>query len=138
VSANVDLVRSIHAAWVRGDFSSVDWADPEIEYVWIGGPSPGRDTGVAGMIERFRDDWLRTWADFRVEPGEYRELDGGRVLVLTNFSGRGKMSGLEIGQIRQELAMLFCIRDGQVTRFINYWERDRAFADLGLTPDSGT
>ena len=46
-SANVDLVRAICAAWERGDFGSIDWAHPEMEYVMSGGPSPGRFHGAA-------------------------------------------------------------------------------------------
>jgi ketosteroid isomerase-like protein len=131
MSENLDLVRSITAAWERGDYGSVEWAHPEIEYVWADGPSPGSRTGVASMIEVFRD-WLSTWEEFRVAMEEYRELDDERVFVLADFSGRGKTSGLELGQMRQQAAMLFCIRDGEVTRLFNYLDREQALADLGL------
>ena len=91
---NVELVRSIYAAWERGDFSSAEWAHPEIEYVQVEGPEPGVWTGLAGMAEGTRD-FLSTWKEFRIEADEYRELDGERVLVLQRHSGRGKTSGVE-------------------------------------------
>ena len=97
-SANLDLVRSIFAAWERGDFSSAEWAHPEIEFVIADGPVPGSWTGLAGMAEGWRG-FLSAWEEFRVEAEEYRELDDERVLVLAHFSARGKTSGLEVGQI---------------------------------------
>ncbi|MDQ6811998.1 MAG: ester cyclase [Actinomycetota bacterium] len=75
---NVEVVRSIFAAWERGDYSSADWAHPEIEFVFADGPTPGRWTGLDGMAEGARE-WLSAWEDFRFEVDEYRELDDERV-----------------------------------------------------------
>jgi ketosteroid isomerase-like protein len=136
VSANLELVRSIYTAWERGDYGSAEWADPEIEFVRADGPSPGSWTGLAGMAEGTRD-WLSAWEDPRVEVDEYRELDDERVLALIRISGRGKRSGLELGQMRTRAAHLFHVRGGKVTRFVDYLDRERAFADLGLAPESG-
>ena len=135
VSANLDLVRSIFAAWERGDFSSVEWADPEIEFVFDGG-HPVSSTGMAGMVEGLRD-FLSAWEGFCVEADEYRELNGDRVLVLTHFSGREKTSELQVAQIWGKGAHLFQVRGGKVKRFVRYWRRERALADLGLSPGAG-
>ena len=134
MSANLDLVRSIYAAWERGDQSSVEWAHPEIEFVMVGGPSPGTWTGLAGIAEAARD-FVSAWEDLRTEAEEYRELDDEQVLVLDHRSGRGKTSGLELSQIRTQGAHLCHIRDGKVTRLVRYMDRDRALADLGLAPE---
>jgi hypothetical protein len=71
----------IHAAWENGDYRSVEWAAPAIEYVIIGGPEPGNWKGVAEMERAWRSV-LSAWEDFRVEALDYQELDGDRVLVF--------------------------------------------------------
>jgi ketosteroid isomerase-like protein len=132
VSENLDLVRSIYADWERGDFTSAEWAHPEIEYVQVGGLSPGSWTGLAGMAEAMRG-LLGAWEGFRVEAVECRELDDERVLVFTRSSGRGKSSGVDLGQIRARERMdVLHIRGGKVTTLITYADRDRALTDLGL------
>jgi ketosteroid isomerase-like protein len=137
MSANLDLVRSIYAAWERGDFSSAEWAHPEIEYVIADGPEPGRWSGLTGMTEGARVN-LNAWEEYRVKAEEYRELDDERILVLLDFSGRGKTSGLELRHVRTHGAQLFHVRDGKVTTHIHYWDRGRAFAELGLAPEGGS
>ena len=132
--ANLDLVRSIYAAWEQGDFSSAEWAHPEIEFVIADGPDPDSWTGLAEMAAAFRDR-VSAWADFRVEADEYRELGGEQVLVLLRaVGGRGKASGHELVRFGELGANLFHIRGAKVMRLVVYFDRDRAFADLGLPP----
>ena len=128
---NVELVQSVCSAWGRGDYSSIEWAHPEIEFVIADGPSPGKWTGLAGMAEGWRT-WLGAWDDFHQEADEYRELDGERVLVFFRGSGRGKTSGLELAQMHHRSAGVFHVQVRKVTRFVAHLDRERAFADLGL------
>jgi ketosteroid isomerase-like protein len=131
-SANLELVRSIFAAWKRGDFSSAEWAHPEIEFSIADGPAPGSWKGLADMAAGWRE-FLSAWEDFHAdEVDEYRELDGERVLALQRFTVRGKTSGLDLRRVRG--ANLFHLHGGKVTRLVLYWDRERALAELGLMP----
>lgn len=135
MSANLDLVRSIYAAWERGDYSSAEWAHPDIEYVIADGPSPGSWTGRAALAEGTRD-WLSALEGFRIEPHEYRELDDDRVLVLINYTGRGRASGLDLGEIQSGGVHIFHVRDGKIRKLVRYLEREHALADLDHSPES--
>jgi ketosteroid isomerase-like protein len=139
-SANLDLVRSIYAEGGGAHFISywaqsnriAEWAHPDIEFVVADGPTAGSFRGVAAMEQSARS-MLGAWEDYRSEVEEWRELDSERVLVLERRSGRGKMSGLEVGT---KGAMVVHVRDGRVTRLIVYYDRECALADLGLAPEA--
>jgi ketosteroid isomerase-like protein len=131
MSENLDLVRSIFAAWERGDFSSAEWAYPEIEFVLAGGVDDGTWTGVVGMGEGFRQ-YVSAWDELHAQAEEYRELDDERVLVLVRMSGRGRISGVEMSRTNTVGGALFRLRDGMVSRLVLYATTDRALADLGL------
>ena len=133
-SSNLDLVRSIYAAIERGDFTNVEWADPEIEYVIADGPAPGTWTGVASMTAGWRDV-LRAWVGLGGGVDECRELDDGRVLVLYRLTGHGRTSGLDLGQMRAQGTSIFSVREGNVSKLVSYLDRERALADLGLAPN---
>lgn len=72
--------------------------------------------------------------DLRAKAEEYRELDDDRVLTLTYLTGRGKTSGIPVGQRGAEV---FQIREGKVTRVDVWFDRSRALVDLSLAPETG-
>jgi ketosteroid isomerase-like protein len=111
-SPNVELARSLFVPWQRGDYSSTDWADPEIEFV-MGDVFP--DPGVYRGVEEMTHAWVRffaTWEGFRFDEPELVDL-GGRVVGLYTIRGRGKSSGAEV---EAHVANALTFRDGKVVR----------------------
>ena len=80
-------------------------------------------------------DVLRAWVGLGGGVDECRELDDGRVLVLYRLTGHGRTSGVDLGQMRAQGASIFSVREGKVSKLVSYLDRDRALADLELTPN---
>jgi ketosteroid isomerase-like protein len=59
-------------------------------------------------------------------------LDDQRVLALVHWQGHGKRSGVDLKHVRSTGAQVFHVRDGKVHRFVHYWDREHALADLDL------
>jgi ketosteroid isomerase-like protein len=137
VSENLEIVKSIFAGWSQGDFTSADWADPEIDFEFADGPTPDRAKGLPGMVELWRS-MLDAWVNLRAVPESFHELDDGRVLVFLRNEGRGRSSGIDIQEISVESANVFELRDGKVTKLVLYWERQRAVDAVGLHPGGGS
>jgi ketosteroid isomerase-like protein len=134
MSENLDLVRSVVAGWERGDWRSDEWLDPDVEYVITDGPQPGTWFGRAAMAEAFRD-FLHGLEEYRLTGERYRLLADGRVLVLVHATGRGKSSGLELGEVGANCAAVFEVRNGLVVKLAYFWDRDRALAELAIGPE---
>lgn len=130
-SANVQFLRGIYEEWERGDYSSADWADSDIEFVLADGPNPGRWRGLPAMAQAWGEA-ITAFDHLTVMAEEYRELGDERVLVLTKNSGRGKTSGLELDEMQTRGANLFHIRAGRVAKLVLYFDRDAALAALGV------
>jgi len=96
------------APWEDGDFSSAEWAHPEIECVIRGDqrPAPRRAFNNHDRLGQCGDDPIP----------------------------RGKSEG--VGQMRAKGASLFHVGDGKVTKLVLYNDRERALADLGLAPEA--
>jgi ketosteroid isomerase-like protein len=132
MSENLDLVRSICADWERGEYTSLAWAHPQIEFVIADLPtSSGTWQGVAAMVQAWAD-FLDAWEAHRVKVDEYRELDHERVLTLGHFEARGRASGVGVQDFSPKGANLFTVRGGKVTGLVIYFDQDRALADLGV------
>ena len=78
-----------------------------------------------------RVEWA-DWAGVSTTADDYRELDGERILVFSHYTGRGRTRGVELGEMRSNVAALFQMRGDKVTRLTLWRARDRALADLRL------
>lgn len=122
---NVEIVRAILANWASGDFSSTDWADPEIEFV-----APfDKARGVEALGQRWRE-FLLAWDHFVTTPERFIDAGGDRVLVLIRFEGHGRASGTPLLNFCG--AQLFTLRDGKVVRLVLYENRHDALEAVGL------
>lgn len=122
---NVEVIKGIFAGWARGDFTSTDWADPEIEFT-IPGPDRHVHRGVEAMGRAWAE-WLGAWKDFRVEATAYRDL-GNKVVVSQEFRGKGRGSGIPVDLPG---AAVFTLRNGKVVRFAGHVTLEEALADAG-------
>lgn len=128
--ANVKLVEEIYSAWGRGDFSSTDWADPEIEFT-IPGPDLEVHRGIESMGRAWAD-WLGVFDELSIS-GEAFHDAGDKVVVEQLFRGKGKGSGIPVDEIRG--AAVVTLLDGKVTRFEGHITAEAALASAGLLTD---
>jgi uncharacterized protein len=117
---NVDVVRGMYEAFIRGDVPSVmSVLDPEIEWLEAdnfiyadGNPYVGPNAVLEGVFMRLATEW----DGFTVAPQEI--LDAGEIVIARGYySGAYKKTGM---QVRAQFAHFFTLRDGKVIKFQQY------------------
>src|SRR6185312_1151397 len=110
MSENLNLVRSMFDSWAAGELDPTEWAHPDIEFDEPDGPDARSVKGIEALRVRIRD-FRDNMSEWRIEAETCRELEDGRVLVLSRVTGRGGASGMRIGQGR---ATLLEFEDGTI------------------------
>jgi ketosteroid isomerase-like protein len=127
--AVLELVKGIYRRWERGDFTSAEWADPEISF-----DIPGPDRELQGVEEMSRTwlGWLQSYKEMRIEAKSFHQA-GDTVVVEQVFHGEGRVSGIPLDQIAGAAALT--VRDRKVIRFRGFTNLRDALADAGIEPD---
>ena len=103
------------------------FADPEIE--WVEAPSriDGRTYRGHEGVQRALEHWLDHFEEYRFEIREILDC-GDDVLVTGRDEGRGAVSGAPVSA---DSYQVFTIRDGRITRYRGFSDRESALAAAG-------
>jgi ketosteroid isomerase-like protein len=127
---NVDKARDFIEAYNRRDFdAAVEFFDSDIDWVL---PARQRSDSCRGPdeVRRFWEGLDETFDELSLEPQEF--LDGGdRVATRLRHYGRGKRSGVEIGEEMYHQVATF--RDGRMVRIEYFGDWSEALEAAGLS-----
>jgi len=121
--ANIETVRSICAAFTRGDLQGVlDRMDETIVWIVPGTtavPMAGKRTGIE-EVRHFFEELSERLTFLVFEPREFI-AQGNRVMVLVHYEGRDNQTGKPFAA---ESAMLWTIGNGRAIRFREYTDTE--------------
>ena len=125
---NVELLRESIERFNRSDFPGLfRLMDPEIRYKHRMADLQGDFTGVDAVKDWFAD-LGRHFVSWRIDCNDFRDL-GDRVLALGTVRAVGKGSKVET-ELPYTVVARF--RDGLVTDFTDFGDRDKALEAAGL------
>lgn len=124
---NVELVRSIYAAWLRGE-GGLDKFDSDITMVESIAVPGAVDVSGIDAVERYIRSFAKYWDEIRIEPQQYIDADD-RVVVVAQLTGRGRSSGVVVKRL---WSYVWTVRDGKALRMEAYADKQEALAAAGL------
>ena len=127
---NVELFKEGIERFNRGDVAGVlRYYHPEIRFEHRLVELQGDVTGIDAVRDWFVDATQITSTAWTVDCDDIRDL-GDRVLALGTVRAVGKESGVEV---EMPFTVLATIKDGLVTHFTDYGDREKALEAAGLS-----
>ena len=120
---NVDLVRRGLEHFVATGEPAWDTLHEHVE-VRDHDIMDGREyRGHADVRRWLFEDWASAWSEYSAEPEEFMDVDDEHVIAVLRIKATGRASGVAIE--RQD-AMVYVVRDQQVTRLDYYNSKQQA------------
>jgi dihydropteroate synthase len=122
---NVEIVRSLQAAYRRGDYdAAIAPIHEDVVYEFDLGTFRGHDG-----IRRVYTSWVAAWEDN--DSVTERVIGAGdRVVAFIRNRGRNRASGVELDE---RVALVYTLRDGMVVHMKNYRDRAEALREAGVS-----
>ena len=129
MSENVDKLLAGYADFNAGNRvpSADDWHEDGEYVVAQGDPDADTHRGLEAVRRQFAN-WVDAYPDLRVEPLEAKD-HGDEVFLWVRFVGHGAASGVPI---EMEIAHVVTVRDGKISRLVEYTDRAEALKAVGL------
>jgi ketosteroid isomerase-like protein len=127
---NVEIVRGAFAEWERGNFGDSGIFDPSVRVVWLPGPE-GNELETVGLegMGRMMKEWMQSWVQI-TQVAEQLIDAGNQVLVIAEWRGRGKTSGV---LTKWRFGAVYTVRDGKVISIDSYSDPADALKAVGLS-----
>jgi|SRR5687768_4555777 len=127
---NVKIVRRQYAAVNEGDFAhAMSYYSDDVELVTQPGDFRAGTFQGREAVGRWFGDWFNSFRDSRFDIEEVQALPGGAVLLVADFAGRGRTSGVAV---RGKVVWVYRLQGGKVARVEGYASRDEAVEAVGL------
>jgi len=129
---NVEIVQRAWDAWLGGNLDALSelWDDDVVWDLTHFRDWPDNRHEGHEVVKRFLSEWLEVWSGYEVGVDERFEAPDGRVVTLAWQRGRGHRSGLQMDMQWAEIAT---IRDGKIALLVQYDDRSKALAAVGMT-----
>src|SRR5262245_59204824 len=128
---NVELVRTTFETRRRGDPTPrTEDFDPEFEFHEDPRlPEAGLYRGVERVLA-YWEQFIENFDEFTIEPEDFVEISGSRVLVPLMITTRGRGSS---ASVTMQIAWIYTVRDRLITRIEAFADRDDALEAAGMS-----